>query len=143
MHAARQSLPGLQKVVELIEAVGPGMLTTVNAEGQLGSRPMSPLLLDEDGALWFFSRRAFHADGPTPVNLAFVQPDQALYLSISGNGFAVEDRRRVGHLWSSTARLWFADGPEDPQLLLLRVDIVLAVCWDPTCGAMRRLFPPP
>lgn len=139
MRVARTTAPGLRKLAELIEAVGPGMLASIDDAGRLSSRPMSPLELDASGALWFFARRGAGCAGN--VNLTFVQPDQALYLSVSGEATAVEDRRRIDNLWSSTARIWFPAGPADPDLLLLRVDILVASCWDPTLGRMQQLLP--
>lgn len=118
------------------------MLTEMKADG-LCSRPMSPLELDQDGVLWFFVRtQAGQKTGPYPVNLAFSQPDDAAYLSVTGDASVVHDQRKIDSLWSATARLWISDGPSDPELALLRVHIRSASCWDAPSNSMLRLVPP-
>lgn len=143
---------------QLIEHIGPGMLTSLDTTGQLTSRPMTPLELDRNGVLWFFIRasslpsalpvsppgEAFHRTGAVhAVNIAFAQPDDAAYVSVSGTASLVRDPARVNALWSPVIRLWFAQGKEDPDLALLRVDITQADHWDARAAAMVRLLPAP
>ena len=78
--------------------------------------------------------------GPYPVNIAFVQPDEAAYVSISGLAHVVHDRSRIDALWSPVIGLWFAQGKHDPELALLRVDITQADYWDASAAAMVNLL---
>jgi general stress protein 26 len=128
------------------------MLTVTEPDGRLSSRPMSPLELDKNGALWFFIRDlpagspgaddfAARFSPGNQVNLAFAQPDDAAYLSLSGKAFLVRDERRTEALWSPTAMLWFPGGKTDAALSLLRVDIQSADYWDANVSRMVALLP--
>ncbi|RYX92832.1 MAG: hypothetical protein EOO28_20895 [Comamonadaceae bacterium] len=75
------------------------------------------------------------------VNIAFAQPDAASYVSVTGLARLVRDARREEKLWSPEIRIWFAQGKNDPDLALLRVDIVEADYWDASAASMVRLLP--
>jgi general stress protein 26 len=69
------------------------MLTTVDAEGALASRPMTVLQMDAQGALWFFvDVKSPKVDRLRAVNLSFVDGDQSAYVSLSGHGEIDSDR---------------------------------------------------
>ena len=55
MKTEAQSNEALGQLAALIENISVAMMTTQNADagGALTSRPMSPLLMDSQGALWF------------------------------------------------------------------------------------------
>lgn len=143
MRTHQLKSPALRKLGTMIANIGPGMLTFVEAGGQLRSRPMSPLELDNDDALWFFVRESRHRKtGSYPVSIAFSQPDDACYVSVSGTATLVHDHRRTAMLWSPMATLWFAQGVDDPDLALLKVSITAAEYWSARSGAMVRLLPP-
>ncbi|RZJ22165.1 MAG: hypothetical protein EOO54_11765 [Haliea sp.] len=136
----------LRTLNRLIDHIGPGMLTCEDDAGQLISRPMTPLKLDADGNLWFFIRSRADAAPRAAlasyrVNIAFAQPEDASYVSVTGNAQVVHDAARTEVLWSPVIRLWFADGMKDPELALLRVAIVRAEYWDAKAGAMAPLWP--
>ena len=48
---------GLARLKELIDSVRIGLLTTVDFEGALHTRPLETLRCDVDGTLWFFRPR--------------------------------------------------------------------------------------
>ena len=53
-HAAHQD--SVKKVADLIKSIDFGMLTTLDAEGRLSSRPMSSnKKVEFDGDVWFFT----------------------------------------------------------------------------------------
>ena len=55
MDKQPQSDPGMQKLADLIDGIRIGMLTTVEPDGSLRSRPLATLQMDSDGRLWFFT----------------------------------------------------------------------------------------
>lgn len=148
----RQRQP-LRILNQMIDSIGPGMLTSIDGRGLLISRPMTPLELDGSGDLWFFIRAsslnasasALAADPAAtyPVNIAFAQPDEASYVSVTGVARLLRDPQREDRLWSPEIRIWFAQGKNDPDLALLRVEIVEADYWDARAAAMVQLFPAP
>ncbi|MET0311328.1 MAG: pyridoxamine 5'-phosphate oxidase family protein, partial [Burkholderiaceae bacterium] len=101
MHIARQPTPGLQKIAELIDRIGAGMFTTVSDEGRMASRPMVPAGIDREGHLWFFTQRSSRKVSRLgQVNVSFSQPEEAMYVSMSGRTCLVDDAARAKELWS-------------------------------------------
>lgn len=140
MQRNAQNTEGMEKVAELIDEIGVGMLTWVDDAGALTSRPMMPLEMDEDGAIWFFIRSSTaHLDAEGRVNLAFAQPDRAAYVSVSGRAALVHDHDRIDRLWTALALPWFPEGKDDPLLTLLRVDVDDAEFWDASSSTMIRM----
>ena len=123
-----------QELWERIEGVRTAMLTTVEPDGSLRSRPMWTQGDEFDGSLWFFTAE----DAPKVedlqrnphVGLSYAAPDKDLYLSVSGRAELVYDRSKAEELWNIFAEAWFPDGVDDPKLALLRVDVDRAHYWE-------------
>lgn len=128
-------------LAELIAPMSVAMLTTVDASGALQSRPMAPLALDGQGALWFFTDlRSAKADQLQRANLCFVDPANASYVSLSGRGELSTDRAHIETLWTAFARPWFPDGPESTNLALLKFVPDTAEYWDAPHNRMVRML---
>lgn len=141
MKLETQSSAKLTQLSELIEDITVAMLTTYQDSGLMVSRPMSPLLMDADGAIWFFtdktSAKTQHLDD---VNLSFVDASDGTYVSISGVGRVVDDSVKIDALWTAFARPWFPEGKDSVNLALLRVEPHLAEYWDGPESKMVRFF---
>lgn len=130
----------LAQLAGLIEDIKVAMLGSLDDSGALVTRPMAPLAMDADGAIWFFTdRRSSKVERLGVLNLAFSDPDRATYVSISGRGELVDDRGRIEQLWTSFAKPWFPDGPDSPNLVLLKVLPDTAEYWDAPNSRMVRL----
>ena len=131
----------LQHLRKLIEPMKVAMLTTLDAEGALSSRPMAPLEMDVDGALWFFTDlRSAKIKDLDPVNLSFSESTQGTYVSLSGRGHVDTDHARIERLWTPMARPWFPEGTESTHLALLKVVPFEAEYWDAPNSKMVRLL---
>jgi general stress protein 26 len=141
MDVEAQTRYGMDEVGKLVKDIGVGMLTTRDAQGDLVSRPMAALEMDKDGSLWFFtSASSSKTHQLDRVNLSFADIDEAVYISLSGSGEMVEDREIIEELWSPAAKPWFPNGPQDPDLALLRVDVKNAEIWDGNASKMVRML---
>lgn len=141
MKIATQSSAELTHVAKLIEDIPIAMLTTLEADGRLASRPMSALEMDAQGALWFFTdARSSKLDHLRAVNLSFVDRDQGAYVSLSGHGEIDTDRGHIRSSWSVLAKPWFPDGPESSNLALLKFVPDTADYWDGPSSKMVRVF---
>ena len=131
---ASRSSDEYQDLWEKIQDVRVAMLTTIDTDGSLRSRPMWTQGDDFDGSLWFFISNeapAAHALGrDARVELSYAAPSKDLYLSVVGRGELVEDTEKAGELWNTFAEAWFPGGVDDPHLELLRVDVEEAVYWE-------------
>lgn len=141
MKRASQDSADRQRLAELIEPIRVAMMTTVDDEGLLVSRPMVPLEIDEQGCIWFFTDlRSSKVEQLQRVNLSFVGSNDGDYVSLAGHGEIHNDRKRIDDLWSPMARPWFPEGPQSTNLALLKVTPHTAEFWDAPNSKMVRLF---
>jgi len=125
----------LQKLRELVKDIDFCMLTTIDEDRDLHSRPMSVNgEIDPDGDLWFFTSASSHkvseiAKSPK-VNVSFADPDNQHYVSISGTAELITDRAKIDELWKPEFKMWFPNGKDDPDVALLRVNLEKAEYWD-------------
>ena len=125
----------LQKLRKMVKDIDFCMLTTVDEDGALHSRPMSVNGdIDPDGDLWFFTNASSHKVTEITklpkVNVSFADPDNQHYVSISGKAQLVRDRNKIDELWRPEFKIWFPEGKDDPQVALLRVSLEKAEYWD-------------
>ncbi len=131
----------LTQLCELIEDMSVAMLTNLDDKGAMVSRPMSPLEMDINGALWFFTdRHSTKVEHLRVLNLAFTDPAQSTYVSLSGRGELDTDRARIDRLWTPFAKPWFPDGPDSPNLTLLKFTPETAEYWDAPDSKMVRVL---
>ena len=135
----------LSKVKGMAEAIRIAMLTTVDGGGHLVSRPMALQHMDDDGTLWFFTRKSSPKvdqieNNRQQVNNSFADSGDSSYVSISGTAQEMYDRAKIDELWSVAAKPWFPEGKDDPELTLLNVHTEMAEYWDSTSSQMVRFL---
>jgi general stress protein 26 len=52
------------------------------------------------------------------------------YVSLTGRGYTVKDPAKIKELWNEAWRVWFPDGPDQADLVLIRVDPTIGEFWD-------------
>ena len=52
----------------------------------------------------------------------------------------MRDTDKIRQLWRPVLKAWFPKGVDDPDLALLRVDIISAQYWDSTSSKLVQLF---
>ena len=118
-------------VAELVEAGKIAQVTTVNADGQLVSRPLALLDRPFDGELYFFtpdpSPKTEQVAANDQVNVALQAKNG--YLSIAGRGSVSRDQTMIDGLWNAEAEAWFDGGRQDPSVALLKVRAESAEYW--------------
>ena len=125
----------LEKLRHLIKEIDFCMLTTVDENWDLHSRPMSSNGdIDTDGDVWFFTNASSHKVSEITklpkVNVSFADPDNQRYVSVSGTAQLVRDRAKIDELWRPEFKIWFPEGKDDPEIALLRVRLEKAEYWD-------------
>lgn len=134
----------IRKLGEMIEDIDFAMMTTVERDGTLRSRPMSTQRIEFDGDLWFFTRasapKVEEVRRDERVNVSYAKPEDQRYVSISGTAEIVRDREKIKELWSPALKAWFPKGLEDPDIALLKVSVEQAEYWDSSSSAMAHLF---
>jgi general stress protein 26 len=108
------------KVTELVKDMRMGMLTTVDVDGSLVSRPMAAQETEFDGDLWFYadgdSSLVGQLETKPQVNVSF--SSSSSWVSIAGSAEVVRDPAKAKELWNSWVEAWFPDGPETPGRVL-------------------------
>jgi general stress protein 26 len=121
------------KLGELIRTIRIALLTTVDAEGHFHTRPIETLEVEASGCLWFFTDRgspkAEELRHDMRVSLGYADPATHTYVAVSGMGSLLQDADKARKLWTVEQRAYYPDGPEDPRLALLRVQIERAEYW--------------
>lgn len=143
MKTQAQTSAEMTHLAEKLSSHRVAMLTVWGAAGELSSRPMTPLEMDSEGAFWIMTSRksmaAVVGAAGAPVNLGFVDEDKSDFISVIGQASLVEDASRKAQLWTPAGRPWF-DGPDDPDLTLLRIRPQRVELWDgPDSTVVRTL----
>ena len=122
------------KLGALIKKMKFAMLTTLDEDGTLRSRPMATQEVEFDGTLWFFTRASAPKVGEVEkehqVNVAYAEPNDQTYVSVSGRANVVRDKAKAEELWNPALKAWFPKGLDDPDLALLKVEVDKAEYWD-------------
>ena len=128
---------------EVIAGIGFAMLTTTRPDGTLHSCPMASAGVDPDGVIWFFAanntEKVEAIRTSQRVNLAYVDHAAKRYVSVSGYCELLREPVRAKQLWNPENKAWFPGGLEDPNLILLKVNVQQAEYWDAARGRMQPL----
>lgn len=132
----------IDHLVELTQDSRFCMLTTVDTGGTLISRPMARQDVDVSAELWFIatrdSRKVGHIQADPTVSVT-VSTDTS-WVSLAGKAEVVDDLDTLRELWSTFAEAWIPDGPEDPNAILIRVDVESAEYWDNPGGRVATVI---
>ncbi|MCG2616899.1 pyridoxamine 5'-phosphate oxidase family protein [Terrimonas sp. NA20] len=112
--------------------------------GQIVSRPMSTQQVDEDGTLWFLSRKDSskneQIDENSSVHLMYSDTSKHHYLSLTGHARIVIDQSKVEELWNPIAKAWFEKGKDDPEISLISVAPEEGHYWDTKNGKLVSML---
>lgn len=132
-----------QKIWNLIKGIKTGMLSTRHGD-ELRSRPMTLVQGEYDGTIWFFtdleSEKVFEVEGDNDVNLSFADPQNDVYVSLTGTGRAIQDKNLIDKYWNGFVGLWFPDGKDSPNVGLLEIKINKGEHWDADSSTMVKSF---
>ena len=134
----------IQKLAAMMKGIKFAMLTTVEEDGSLHSRPMTTQEVEFDGDLWFFTQehspKVWEAGQHRHVNVSFADPEKSRFISASGVATLVGDRAKMEQLWKPAYKIFFPKGVDDPETALLKVTVEKAEYWDSSPTAIGRAF---
>ena len=130
------------KVAELIKQFRFAMVTTVDSLGQLVARPMTVQEAEFDGDLWFIASKTSHEVAELGVNpvagVSFASNDT--WVSLTGTAEQVYDDARLKEYWNPWVEAWFPDGPDDPNVTLVKFTASGAEYWDSPGGRIASVI---
>jgi general stress protein 26 len=98
--------------------------------------------VEPSAQMWFLTgrdtRHVRDVEAEPRVSLTFTARDA--WIAIAGRAAVVDDRAKVEELWNTFAEAWMPEGPEDPNAVLLRVDVEEAEYWDSPGGTVASLL---
>lgn len=130
------------KLLELMDDMPIAMLTTVAADGSLHSVPMARQEVEPSAELWFITardtRHVADIQARPHVGLSFSSRDA--WVSVEGRAEILNDNAKLRELWTTFAEAWLPGGPEDPNAVLIRVDVTGGEYWDTPGGKVASVL---
>lgn len=121
-----------ERVWALMEKIGFAMLVTHDGT-KLRARPMSAYVRRDENAIYFLTDARRHKDEEIArdpsVNLSFADAGAQKYISLTGTATISDNRAMIKELFSTPAKAWW-NGPDDPNIRLLKVTPDDAEFWD-------------
>ncbi|MGP3535014.1 pyridoxamine 5'-phosphate oxidase family protein [Microbacterium sp. RD1] len=132
----------LEKLNELLGKFRFAMVTTRAEDGSLHAHPLTVQESDFDGDLWFVIGRSAsavtHIGLDPAVGVSFSSNDA--WLSLAGSAELVEDPAKLREQWNPALEAWFPNGPEDPEVVLLKVNALSGEYWDSPGGRITTVL---
>ena len=129
-----------EKLYDMIKSVKIAMMTTVEGNGTLHTRPMANQEADASGDLWFFAHKGSAVEGEiggnSQVALGFAEPGGSDWVALSGTATLSTDRATIHDKWNEILSAWFPKGKDDPDIVLIRVNPHQGEFWDTKSGLL-------
>ena len=127
------------RVWQIIQSVGVGMLAT-RFGGGLRARPVEPRPDRATGLIWILtddrSAKDHEIEADPEVALIVIDAGDKAYLSLTARAVVLRDSATVAAVWRESDRTWWPQGPDDPNLRLLRLEPQRAELWDGPASAV-------
>ena len=91
---------------------------------------------DADSAIWFFTGKDRELAQGGPATATFSGSSNQIFARFSGTLTPELSRERLDKHWSQVIEAWFPGGKDDPNLLMLRMDLGDAELWSGDQGVL-------
>jgi len=122
-----------EKFGEVLKKFDTAMLTTVTGTGEMHTRPMAIAEIESTGDVIFFTDKnsakiqELQQDSHVAVSCQNGWKDS---LSFSGKAEIFHDIETAKRIWRKTYQTWFPEGPDDPNLMMIRIRSERGEYWD-------------
>jgi general stress protein 26 len=129
-----QGREAISTIAEHLREIDICMLATRAEDGELHARPMSNNgKVDWDGSSLFFApgdgRMVAEIRRDPAIVTTYRADDRFAWVALSGQATIVEDPAAKQKNWLPELERWFPNGPDDPNVVLIRVDATYAQWW--------------
>jgi general stress protein 26 len=133
----------IDRVWDIVEKVGVGMLTTRFAGG-LRSRPVEPRLDRGKAVIRIVTDVRGLKDDEIErwpdVGLVVVSAGDRAYLSITGHAAVMRDPAMARKIWHASDDVWWPGGPDDSNVRVIVVTPSRAELWDGPSSSMVAAY---
>jgi general stress protein 26 len=139
---ADDDTPSVRRLAELAKDIRIGMFTTTDIDGHYVSRPMAQQEVEFDGDLWLFAERDSRKVRQIAANpnVNYSLTSHSTWISIAGKAEIVDDRDKARELWNSWVEAWMPQGPDDPNVVLIKINGESAEYWDTPGGFVASVI---
>jgi len=88
-------------------------------------------------AIWFFTSRDNRFAEAGAATATFLSKGHDVFARFAGNLVEETDRARLDKQWNNWVEAWFPGGKDDPNLLMLRMDLGDASIWAGELGVIN------
>jgi general stress protein 26 len=140
-----ETVSGNEAVKKIRELAADKICMFCNYEDfKMESRPMGTMGIDDDGTLWFFSRKSSEKNHQLlhdkQVDLIYSDPSRQHYMVLNGYATIEQDKKKAKELWTPLAKAWFEEGVDDPDLSLIKVSPSEGHYWDTKNGRLISML---
>ena len=141
---AHDDAPGTREELRaVLKEFDTAMLVTRDVRSVPRARPMAFIQRDGDTALWFVT----HDEAPKVEEMqhdpmvcaCFYRDADRAWVSVSGRAALIRSAQRAKELWNPGLAAYFS-GPDDPEVLLIRVEPHHAEFFEPKKSRVGRIF---
>ena len=126
------------KLAEIIKDINVAMMTTTDLAGKMHSRPMVTAAFERNehfvGTIWFYSKKeslkVHDIEEEKEILITYAHPASQDYVVIHGLAGIERDKLKIVTLWNSKLKEWFPKGVEDPEMVMIKIDVLNAEIWD-------------
>jgi len=115
----------------------PFLMLQLDADPDSAAPMTAQLDKDADSAIWFFTTRDSRFARMGPATATFSAKGHDLFARFEGMLTQETSRERLEKQWSNFVEAWFPKGQDDPDLLMMRMDLGNASIWSGELGAMN------
>jgi len=91
---------------------------------------------DANSTIWFFTTKDHTFAKGGPATATFAGKGHEMFARFSGTLREETSRERFEKQWGKPVEAWFPGGKDDPNLLMLRMDLGQAEIWNSDLGFM-------
>lgn len=114
-----------EKFREVLQKFDTAMLTTVDASGRMHARPMAIAEIEDSGDIVFLtdkhSGKVEEIQGRPQVCVTCQNGWKDTLTVTAGVASVFQDDAKAQKIWRKTYQTWFPGGPNDPNLIMIRV----------------------
>jgi len=138
-YEALEGQQAIDKIKEIVQKSQTCFFTTILADGETNSRPMSVQQVDDEGNLWFLSSEDSHKNMEVTldpkVKLYFQGSTHSDFLELTGIATISRNREKIKELWQFVIKTWFTEGVNDPRITVIKIRPTDGYFWDTKHGA--------